>query len=76
MIDIQISINLKHPIASLQAVRIEPVMRDPKDGEICTYELYTDRKDKNYIGQLEHPYGSALSLSIAMLEFYQKHKDQ
>ena len=68
MITVHIKIN-NEEIAMIKAVRISPVNKTPKDGEMCTYNLSAN--GKGYAFNLMCPYGNANRLAVSMLNAYE-----
>ena len=75
MMTVKISLNDSFGIVDLMVVRINPTRRQPKDGEICTYELFKRaeswKERDELLTEFEFPYGDGVALGIEMLEVYQ-----
>ena len=67
MIGVQVRINNEYIIANVQCIRTKPTKEAPKKNQICTYEA---RVYNQKVGEFEHPFGSAISLAKAMLDYY------
>lgn len=69
MIEVVVEINRTHEIARVGAVRISPIGRQPRQNELCTYQMIIN---STYVrGTLEFPYGDGAGLAIEMLKWYQ-----
>ncbi len=67
MIGVQVKINNTDLIANIQAIRIKPIHRYPKQGELCTYRI---RIYNQNFKKLNFPYGDGIALAQKMLELY------
>lgn len=67
MIVLSLTINNHLSLMSIKAVRMEPTGKLPKDGQLCKYSIYIDKK---YAGQFIHPYGDGISLARKMMDHY------
>jgi len=65
MMELIMTVNQTLDVIDMAAVRIKPTGKQPKQGEICRYQLYVDGQKTRVI---ECEYGSAAILGIKMLE--------
>lgn len=74
MLEVQLKANINKQtiIADMHAVRVFPTVKTPEYKEVCTYSL---RQGNTEVGTLFHPYGDAMGLIIAMMEYYRDNKE-
>ena len=73
MIEVGININREQTVKRVQAVRTYPTNTTPTNGQLCRYDVFIIDDQKEPISTLEFPYGSALNLSIALLNEAKEH---